>query len=228
MLLSTDRGLFQSSLLTHCHDLIHGFSGRAAGDMRPGTGNRDLFVQSLGLRDRPVFAHQTHGNAVPGDGLVSKARAVAVLTADCVPVLLADPQAHVCAAVHAGWKGTLGGIVKNAIAAMVKENARTERIYAVIGPHIGSCCYTVVKERAERFISTFGTDGSMAFENKGQWFLDLARCNYHQLIETGVAADHIDAPPTCTYCQTSDFFSYRRDGIRSYGEMMAVIGYQTV
>lgn len=226
MLLSTDRGLFQSSLLTHCHDLIHGFSGRAAGDMRPGTGNRALFVQSLGLRERPVFAHQTHGNAVPGDGLVSTAHAVAVLTADCVPVLLADPQAHVCAAVHAGWKGTLGGVLGNAVKEMVRIGADARRICAAFGPHIGFCCYNVPEDRIRLFEDRFGRDEKTAVRIDGRWHLDIGWVNYRQLLAVGITVDHIDAPPTCTSCQNDTFFTYRKDSQETHGEMMAVIGFR--
>lgn len=218
-------GMFQSSLIANLGVIIHGFSSREAGDMRRDTKNRERFLQNLGFREVPVFAHQTHSNAVPGDGLVSKTHPVAVFTADCVPVLLVDSSANVCAAVHAGWKGTLGDIAKNAVAAMAKEGARPENICAAIGPHIGGCCYDVPKARADAFIRAFGADERMAFESEGRWFLDIGWVNYRQLMQAGLTADHIDAPPTCTLCQNQEFFSYRKESRETYGEMMAVIGF---
>lgn len=205
--------------------VIHGFSSRDAGDLRRDTKNRERFLQNLGFREMPVYARQTHGSAVPGDGLVSKTHPVAVFTADCVPVLLVDSSANVCAAVHAGWKGTLGGIVKNAVTAMVKEGARVENIFAAIGPHIGACCYDVPQDRAEAFTKQCGMDEKMAFTKRGVWHLDIGWPNYRQLIDAGVLPAHVDAPPTCTSCQNNVFFSYRKDSRETYGEMMAVIGF---
>lgn len=225
MIQSSDSGLFQSSLLAGHSSVIHGFSGRAAGDMKRETGNRKIFIQNLSFRAMPLLPRQTHSARVPGDGLVSKTRQVAVFTADCVPVLLVDPEAHVCAAVHAGWKGTLGGITKAAVAAMVHEGACAEDIYAVIGPHIGSCCYDVLKDRADAFVRAFGPDERAAFLRGRRWFLDLGRVNYRQIVAVGVRAHHIDLLPVCTSCQNDKFFSYRRDSRETHGEMMAVIGF---
>lgn len=220
-------GVFQSSLIASLGGVIHGFSPRDAGDMRQGTINRERFVRGLGLKEMPVFAEQSHGNAVPGDGLVSSTRPVAVVTADCAPVLFVDPESKVCAAVHAGWKGTLGGIAKNAVLEMVEKGARVEKIFAAIGPHIGGCCYSVQKERVDAFIGRFGEDERLAFTMDGAWHLDIGWVNYRQLVAAGLPPDHIDAPPTCTSCQNSEFFSYRKDSKETYGEMMAVIGFRT-
>ncbi|MBI4066312.1 peptidoglycan editing factor PgeF [Candidatus Gottesmanbacteria bacterium] len=226
MLQKLDENGYQSSLLSGFPTIIHGFSSRAAGDMRQGTINRKLFARALGFDEPPVFARQTHSNAVPGDGLVSSTYPVAVTTADCVPVLLVDLQARVCAAVHAGWRGTLGGIMGHAVEAMTRIGAQKERIYAAIGPHIGGCCYGVPEERAKAFIDRFGTDEKMVFNVNGAWHLDIGWANYRQLIEAGISPDHIDAPPTCTSCQNNEFFSYRKDSKETYGEMTAVIGFQ--
>lgn len=224
MLLKLDGIGFGSSLLTKLPGVVHGFSGRNVGDMRRDRNNRDRFRQMLGLAHAPVFAQQTHGNAIPGDGLVSNTNPVAVLTADCVPLLLVDPNARVCAAVHAGWKGTLGGIAGNAVRAMTHLGADTKRIYVAIGPHIAACCYDVRQERVEAFTKQFGGDEKMAFTQRGIWHLDIGWVNYRQLIDAGISPDYIDAPPTCTSCQNDTFFSYRKDKKETYGEMMAVIG----
>ncbi|MEK9143050.1 MAG: peptidoglycan editing factor PgeF [Patescibacteria group bacterium] len=217
---------FQSTLLSQLDGVIHGFSSRKAGDMRYEAGNRKRFTSALGLSASPVFARQTHSNAVPGDGLVSNTFPVAVISADCVPVLLVDPESKVYAAVHAGWKGTLGGIVGNAVGEMVLMGAEARRIYAFIGPHIGACCYSVPEERVKVFTEAFGRDEKMAFTVKGEWHMDIGWVNFRQLLEEGISQDHIDAPPTCTSCQNNEFFSYRKDTKETYGEIMAVIGFK--
>lgn len=224
-MLQKSDGVFQSSLIAGFGGVIHGFSSRPAGDMRQEI-NRKRFAQALDFREIPILARQTHGAAVPGDGLVSKTHPVAVRTADCVPLLLVDPEAHVCAAVHAGWRGTIGGIAKNAVDAMLKEGAREDCMYAAIGPHIGGCCYSVPKDRADAFIAQFGKDPKVAFTMGGAWHLDIGWTNYRQLIDAGLSSNHIDAPPTCTSCQNNEFYSCRKDTKETYGEMMAVIGFK--
>lgn len=226
MLQKRDGHVYQSLVLAGLPGVIHGFSGRAAGDMRYTKDNRARFLITLGINKSPVFAQQTHSATVPGDGLVSGKNPVAVFTADCVPVLLVDPQNHVCCAVHAGWRGTLGGIVTNAVQAMVMNGACVNKIYTAIGPHIAGCCYDVFEDRVDAFKDKFGKDEKIACKTDGVWYLDLGWVNYRQLIEAGIRQDHIDAPPTCTSCQNSEFFSYRRDSKESYGEMMAVIGFR--
>jgi len=238
MLQKLDGVGFQSTLLFHLDGVIHGFSNRSAGDMENSKENRDTFVSRLGLRDSPVLPEQVHDNRiqivdrqsagiVPGvDGLVSRDTPVAVVAADCVPMLLVDPVGHVCAAVHAGWKGTLGSIVGNAVGEMIKIGADIRRIYAFIGPHIGLCCYDVSEDRVGMFEDRFGRDEKMAARIDGRWHLDIGWINYRQLLTAGVTADHIDAPPTCTSCQNDEFFSYRKDSKETYGEMMSVIGFR--
>lgn len=229
---------YQSTLLSTFRTVIHGFSDRSMGDMEHSRKNREAFSHTLGIATPPILAQQVHGNlvglidkalqdVVPGvDGLVSRGIPIAVVAADCVPVLLVDPLGQVCSAVHAGWKGTLGGVVGNAVQEMVRNGAHARRICAALGPHIGACCYDVPEERVKAFREQFGTDEKMAFNVDGAWHLDIGWANYRQLIKAGLSSDHIDAPPTCTSCQNNEFFSYRRDIKETYGEMMAVIGFR--
>lgn len=205
-----------------------------------GIENRKQFVQSLGFHEKAVYAEQVHGTligmtdrqttqTVPGvDGLVSREGPVAVVTADCTPVILVDPSNHVCAAVHAGWKGTLGNVVGHAVGSMVSAGAQAGRIYGAIGPHIGACCYSVPDDRIALFQDRFGRDEKMMYQFDGTWHLDIGWINYRQLIDAGISADHIDAPPMCTFCQHDEFFSFRRDTKETFGKMMAVIGFGTI
>lgn len=227
---------FQSTLLSQLTGVIHGFSNRSAGDMERSQKNRNTFAHILGFNTSPVLAEQVHSNRVQlagkfsmsvvagVDGLVSRGAPVAILAADCVPILLVDSKAKVFAAVHAGWKGTLGGVVGNAVGEMVKVGGDVRRIYVALGPHIGACCYDVPEDRVKAFTVRYGSDEKMVFKADGMWHLDIGWVNFRQLLTAGLLADHIDAPPTCTSCQNNDFFSYRKDSKETYGEMMAVIG----
>lgn len=229
---------FQSTLLSQLDGVIHGFSNRSAGDMEHSGEHRGSFARKLGFKISPVLSEQVHDNRIQTvdrqsvgivsgvDGLVSRGAPVAVVAADCIPMLLVDPEGKVCAAIHAGWKGTLGGVVGNAVQEMVKVGGDVRRIYVALGPHIGACCYDVPENRARTFRERFGKDEKMAFVVDGLWYLDIGWANYRQLLSAGVTEDHIDAPPTCTSCQNNDFFSYRKDSKETYGKMMAVIGFK--
>ncbi len=149
------------------------------------------------------------------DGLVTSERnlLLSVRTADCVPVLLCDKDKKVCAAVHAGWRGTVGGITKNVVSIMESQGVRRGDIIAAIGPCIGKCCYEVGVELYESFTSV--SDGySSFFEPAGdKYMLDLNMANKSILIEAGVPEQNISVLDICTQCNESLFFSHRRSGV---------------
>jgi YfiH family protein len=149
-----------------------------------------------------------------GDALISNqpGTIVGIKTADCVPVLLADPVTQSVAAIHAGWRGTAAHIVEAAIAAMsAKWQTRRENLRAAIGPSIGPCCYEVGPEVAHQF----GIDGN------GTAHLDLPRENEKQLRSAGV--QDIWVSGECTFCAAGRFFSWRRERERA-GRMISFIG----
>jgi YfiH family protein len=163
------------------------------------------------------------------DALVSNRTdvALAVKTADCVPILLADRRGRGVAAVHAGWRGTAQAIVAHAVETLRQRyGAEPASIVAAIGPSIGACCYEVGPDVRAGF-ETMGAGGAML----ERWFapgagdrlqLDLWRANRDQLEGAGVPADSIHVAELCTACHVSRFFSYRREGTRA-GRMIAAI-----
>ena len=150
---------------------------------------------------------------------------VAVETADCVPILLLDPIRGVYAAVHAGWRGSLGGIVKKTVTVMqTRFGCSLRSIRAAIGPSIGVCCYEVdglVLTPLKRGFPYWAE----IVENVGgaKAHLDLRGFNRRQLEETGISADRIETVNLCTACHPDLFHSYRRDG-RGAGRMLSGIG----
>lgn len=149
-----------------------------------------------------------------------------ILTADCVPVLLADGEAGVVGAAHAGWKGAFGGVVAATVAAMEALGARARRIRAAIGPCIGRASYEVDEAFFRRFVADDPANE--------RFFLD-GRAEHHQFdIEAYVAARlfaagvrHVDALGLDTYADEERFFSFRRAthrGEPGYGRQIALIG----
>ena len=162
-----------------------------------------------------VTIHQVHSGLVianhgrparreSGDGLIENTLGIAigVKTADCVPILLADPVRRAVAAVHAGWRGTAAFIVQAAIRAMAREfGTRPEDLHAAIGPSIGGCCFEVGPEVAREF-------GVIA---PGRVHLDLQAINSRQMEAAGVLPENIAVAGACTKCQPAEYHSYRRD-----------------
>ena len=148
------------------------------------------------------FKAENPGCVGEGDALVTRIPGVAVSirTADCFPILLADPQTRAVAAVHAGWRGTAAGVVRASLARMQEEfGTKPENMYAAIGPGIGRCCYEVGAEVARQF----------GLNEAGK--LDLAVENRNQLIAAGLQPEKIEQVGGCTFCQPRQFFSWRRD-----------------
>jgi hypothetical protein len=147
------------------------------------------------------------GEEVEADAVIVTTRgiAVGVRTADCLPLIVADPSGAVVCVIHAGRRSTELGITAKAIALMAgRFNCDQSSLKVAIGPGIRRCCYEVDEETAERFDSCCGGgDGR---------YLDLASANMRQLATAGVRAENIEDCGICASCENRSFFSYRKDG----------------
>jgi len=195
--------------------------------------NRTFALEQLGYTlEQACTLEQIHGTKVlearteeqVGDGLFSSeaGQILAIGTADCYPILLEDAEAGIVAAVHAGWRGTLGKIAAHAVEKMLERGAKLERIQAAIGPGISGQNYEVSLELGQQFLESGFPDSVVAqagFEQNPH--LDLLEANRFVLLETGVLEENIWASGRCSL--EPDFFSYRRDGGKT-GRMWAVIG----
>jgi YfiH family protein len=151
-----------------------------------------------------------------------------VKTADCVPVLLGDARSGACAAIHAGWRGTLASIVTRTLEQMAAEyGTRARDVRAAIGPAARACCYEVGSEVIEAFHQKFPeADSLFKATQDGHALVDLHRANREQLMAAGVNPERIHTAPLCTMCRTDLFFSYRREKRLHgrVGRLMSVIG----
>lgn len=149
---------------------------------------------------------------------------IGVVTADCLPVLLYDPVQSVIAAVHAGWRGTIKGILPKVVGQMVYMfKCRVEDIVAGTGPAIGACCY-VVGETVIRPLRSINPEWERYLTplEDGKARLDLTALNIRQIEGVGILEKNIFGVDLCTSCNEGLFFSYRRDGI-SAGRMISGI-----
>ena len=149
-----------------------------------------------------------------------------ILTADCAPILLADPEARIIGAAHAGWNGALSGVVESVLAAMRRLGARPDRIRAAIGPCISQKAYEVGPEFQLRFVSADPANARFfaASPRADHWQFDLPAYLTQRLKQADV--ESVELLGACTYAREDDFFSYRRTTHRKepdYGRELSAI-----
>ena len=215
--------------------------------------NRELFLKELGVANEgkswPLVAlRQMHSDLIhrvdripeqplAGDGLITDTLGLllAVQTADCLPIIVADRKRQAVGVFHAGWRGTVKRIVEKGVGEMRKHFGSDPRdLVVAIGPGVRDCCYEVGEEVRTRFEAQFAYAGSLFREVKesdpvrekypllfltarapghSEWpvklFLDLAEANRRQLLDAGVLAKNVDAIGPCTACHTDLLFSFR-------------------
>ena len=233
--------------------------------------NRMLFLNELAAKGEPsqasdvwplVTLRQVHSDIIRfvdsppqsplvGDGLITATPglALAIQTADCLPIILVDPKRHAVGVFHAGWRGTVKRIVEKGVGEMRRIfGTRAKDLKAAIGPSIHGCCYEVGQEVRDQFESQFAYAAKLFREVEEsdpvrekypmlfltarapghsdlpkRIFLDLVEANRRQLLAVGVPAKSIEASPLCTNCRTDLLFSYRAEKGKT-GRMMGVAG----
>lgn len=165
-------------------------------------------------------------NHPEADALVTAGRGVVlgVLTADCLPVILAVPGGSAVAIAHAGWRGTLEGVVQETVRELcAAAGAEPSELLAAVGPSIGRCCLQVGAEVHAAFHERWGAAHTRRIlEKSDPWRLDLPTANLIQLREIGVRTSHVAFVQHCTCCRKDLFYSYRRDGQKT-GRMLSFV-----
>jgi polyphenol oxidase len=197
------------------------------------TENRMRFFGALGIDLSEVaLSYQVHGaeilltssagNFQNYDAIITATPNVfvAVSVADCTPILIYDAEKKVLAAIHAGWRGTVAGIVAKTLGLMQTQfQTEAQNCYAYIGTCIDELTFEVGAEVASEFEPRF----KRFDQTKQKWFVDLKNANKHQLLLLGVPEQHIEVSPNSTILNNDRYFSHREEnGIT--GRMMAVIG----
>ena len=201
--------------------------------------NRARVAEAFGLAPTALVSlHQVHSadvvhvTATPiapvkADGMVTATPGVglAILTADCQPVLFADPVARVIGAAHAGWRGAQGGVLEATVDAMVSLGAKRANIAACVGPTISQKAYEVGPEFFETFTDDDPTTQRFFAQGQGDRMLfDLPAYGLHRLRAAGVG--QAQWTRHCTYSDPDRFYSYRRTthaGEADYGRLISVI-----
>lgn len=216
--------------------IVHGVSSKTFGSIKKkmdwdGYQSSTVpFANAIGLDNvNIIFMQQEHGgnvavvkdfsvsNVSHTDAMVTgtKLLPLAVLTADCLPILLYDPEYEVISAIHVGYKGLLNNIIENAVVCMQNNfGSKPENIIAGIGPGIERDCYEVGKDRIDLFQKTFPTFENIYTENDGKYYLDLRIIAQQCLDKVGILKKHRENMAICTKCDTR-FYSYRGGDIKN-------------
>lgn len=199
-------------------------------DSRNVAQNRALLQEALGLPSAPVWLDQVHGTGVlelpyagtrppQADGSFSRSvgAVCAVMTADCLPVLMCDKSGSVVAAVHAGWRGLAAGVIEHAMAAMA---VAPDSLMVWLGPAIGPQAFEVGEDVVQAFVAG-NEDARLAFQQTSQdrWLADIYQLARMRLLAMGV--NDISGGDFCTFNDAERFYSFRRDKLT--GRMVSLI-----
>ena len=217
-------------------NLILATSTKKEGNLKNDLEARERFLAKFNLKpEKLIFLKQVHSKRIifvkkgkkfsrVGDGLITKEKGIAlgVFSADCLPIFIYDPKKEIIGILHAGWKGSLKRIAKEAIKIFKREGSNPKDILVYIGPSISAKCYAISKEMAEIFSKKFPKFKSKIIKKRNKkYFLDLKKLNKLIFIEEGVLPKNIQISKVCTFCN-KNYFSFRRDKGNLEGEMLSI------
>jgi polyphenol oxidase len=211
-------GVYRAQALEELPWLEHGFGTRSSSDW-PGTTGLATLRQ---IHSDEVLLAERTGCIGEGDALISNQPGITltIRTADCLPILIADPTHRAVAAVHAGWRGAVLGIAaKTATVMQERFGSRPEDLVVVVGPGIGGCCFEVGPEVAVQFAPFFPERQDLS----GRTRIDLVETIRRQLRRNGVTWRQVATAELCSACRPDLFHSYRRDR-EAAGRMVSAIG----
>lgn len=179
--------------------------------------NRKALVQSLQLPAEPQWLGQTHTSQCviveqdsnrQADAAItrSSAHVLAIMTADCLPVLLCNRQGNEIAAIHAGWRGLVNGIIENTVQTL---NSHPHDMMAWIGPAICGSCYEVGDDVREAYLGTYPFSNTFFTPRNNKWLIDLPGIAEYVLNNLGITA--VYSSRECTFEKKTDYYSYRRE-----------------
>lgn len=211
-----------SALLSSLGWLDHAFLPAGAAPPEEAAGGLQRHTATVVTAEEAFPRKQREADGVIATGT----RPVAVYTADCLPVLIADARQRNVAAVHAGLKGALAGILPQAVGKLLEAGATPDSLFVAIGPAIAPCCYELGEEMLNTILANPLATAPRWFSvqpineravrpqaravNQGAWF-DLPALGKQMLLDKGIPAAQIDVLPVCTYCCAEAQSSYRRN-----------------
>ncbi len=189
--------------------------------------NYEAVSRALGISGAAwAVANQVHGTRISRvenpnnspydscDSLSIHRRMVisAILLADCLPIVIYDPERHAGVISHAGWRGTDAGIAENSVQHLLDAGSKVRNLVAAAGPGIGACCYPVGADTAGQFSENFDYPEGVVSKENDVFRLNLEKANMARLQSCGIKEERIGNAGFCTACRNDEFFSYRKEG----------------
>jgi YfiH family protein len=190
--------------------LRHGFGTR----LSPAWPSAGKLATAKQIHSDRVLVVESPGPQGEGDALVSNRPGIglSIRTADCLPILIADPRNRAVAAIHAGWRGVVSQIASKTVHTMCLHfDSKPEDLVVAIGPGIGACCFEV------------GPEVAAQFQLEGRIKIDLVETTCRELGRNGIAPGQISSSGLCSHCNPEILESYRRDR-EAAGRMITMIG----
>lgn len=169
-----------------------------------------------------IFPHQIHSNHVleinshflknrKGDALITEKKALllGVKTADCIPILISTQNKELIGAVHAGWRGSIKGILYNVLRIFLNKGFKPKEILIAMGPHIKTCCYEVREDLVEELKLHFENYKDFLIFREKKVFLNLEKINLFQAYELGIPFKNLWLSSDCTFCLNHLYWSHR-------------------
>lgn len=158
-----------------------------------------------------------------GDGVITqlKGLSIGVQTADCVPILIAHKRQECIASVHAGWRGTLAGILSKTIERILKLGYKPKDLLIALGPHIQGSCYEIKNEVIDALDTNLKKPPFLT-QKDGKYFLNLREINLYQAKALGIPAENLWASLDCTHCQENIYHSFRREKNHQYTQVALI------
>ncbi len=178
-------------------------------------------VREVGEGEGVAAVRETEADALV---IGASAGAVAVRTADCVPILVGDRESRTVAAIHAGWRGTVRGVIGATFEVLSRRGVAPGSLVAAIGPHIRLDAFEVGEDVAREIAAAAPDEEDVICWDEPRPHVDLSRVVRAQLVGLGVAREAIDDVGGCTFTEAARFFSYRRDHERSGRHLSAIAG----
>jgi YfiH family protein len=204
---------------------MKGLSEETAKGLHAGKGSSRVFQvhgdEIITVTDRETQTKPLHGDSIMTDraGML-----LTIFTADCLPVIMIDPNRRAVAIVHAGWRGSLLKITAKTILAMTKTyGSNPNDLLVGLGHHIGPCCFEVGREVWEPIEKEAEYREVVTHKAGDSGWVDLSRMNSIQLMAAGVLHEHIATLNDCTACDPARFHSYRRDHVRGQNMVSGVL-----
>ncbi len=214
--------MVQSKIISQFQNIIHFFFNSNDNIFEFVNSNSKILYMNQVHSNKSIMIKSNDNSKHKCDSLVTKERLfLAVVTADCLPIVLYSENNGYIGIVHAGWRGLFSGIIENTLNQFSRNGANLAELACAIGPHICKNCYDIPRERRDYIINIDIKNKQYITKKSDKIFLDLTKIALHKLVKLGLSSQNIDIINECTSCN-KDYNSYHRDKVKSIRQISLI------